>query len=202
MSKLQRLPRGGKKINYTLYMSPDDKKKIQDQAAELEMSEAYYVVKLNEIDSELGLAEHLLSGGMIELVPRGQEPVAPGPTVAPAAEPIQPGQMPVPKPVSVVEQKIIDQEFKDNLKKQKDGSREELKTKPVHQVPLKQRPVRPRMRQIQDLVMESTQTVLGAVTGAIITPDMNKVHEANRRNQSGEAAFRKNILENLPPKEE
>jgi len=207
MGKKKRLPPGGKKLNYTLYMSPDDKEKISARAEELEWAESYYVVTLCDIDSQLGLAEHLMSGGLIQLVPKGQEPVDVSKPVEVEAGVIPPGQMPVPPDVTELEKKLIEQDFKDNLAKSREQtkplSREEYNPSPVSQQPIHPPPQRPPMVSIQDLVQQSISSPLGEVAGMPTLPNMEKAHQEVRKDQSGasETAMRKQILDNLPPVE-
>jgi len=215
MGKKKRLQPGGKKLNYTLYISEDDKKKISARAEELECAESYYVVTLCDIDSQLGLIEHLTAGGLIQLVPLGQEPVDTSASREPPKverQVIQPGQMPVPPDVSDVEKEFIEQEFKDNIARSKEQgtfrntplSREELNPSPVPQQQIYPPPQRPPMRHIQDLVANNNASPLGQTFVPPVLPNMEIAHREVRKDQTGasETAFRKKILENLPPVKE
>ncbi len=176
MTKMQRLPRGGNKTNYTLYMSVKDKQKISARAKELDMSEAFYVVNLASMDRELGLSEHLLSGGLIHLAPEQAVPEGiPEPVIEPQAEQI---------PVAPVQQVV-----------------QEPAIKPVPPG----RPViqRPPMKSIQDLLTASSgQPVLTTpLQQQLDQAQQDRLHQAMMKDQTGEAAMRKQILEDLPPEE-
>ena len=209
MSKKKRLPPGGKKLNYTLYISPENKKAISDRAAELEWAESYYVVTMCEIDIQLGLAEHLMSGGLIQLVPKGQEPVQTSVAQEPTAEkrqPVKPGEMPVPPLVTAVEKDIVQQEFKDSIAKSKQQAAPPTETElnPGTVQPSQPVMVRPQMFSVQDLVQASKGSPIGEVPGQYVAPDMNRAHQAIEQDQRGtsETAFRKKILDNLEPLKE
>lgn len=65
---MKRTPRGGKKINYTLYLSPEERDSIKGRAKELDMSDAYYILKLLEMDVKGNLMPHFDVGGGVSQI--------------------------------------------------------------------------------------------------------------------------------------
>jgi len=54
---MRRLPRGGKKVNYTLYIPLALRQNIKDRAEALDYSEGFYLSMLVEQDKEAGISE-------------------------------------------------------------------------------------------------------------------------------------------------
>lgn len=213
---MKRLPRGGAKVNYTLYLTKEERDMIKERATELEMSDSYYIMKLYEMDSQIGLLEHLEAGGTIALqadnpgssgevpdVPADKEEVQPD-------EPIEPGQMPVAEDVAVVQV-----EFQ---KKLGQAQQAEQQTEVPETVEPKRRFQRPKMRSLAETV--AAQSGVNIHTGASgdtrnpgmsaaeiragqqLDPDwQRKIHQELQRGESSDAKLRKEIIENLPPVE-
>ncbi|MHA1949975.1 MAG: hypothetical protein ACW99G_01525 [Candidatus Thorarchaeota archaeon] len=62
MKKMKRLPRGGKKVNYTLYISEEQRQNIKYRAKKLNMTDAYYLMRLYEMDISGDLMPHFENG--------------------------------------------------------------------------------------------------------------------------------------------
>lgn len=74
---MKRIPRGGTKVNYTLYVPSEEREKIQNRAKELDMTDAYYLLELVKMDTGMQLMEHVQDGGIIAPV-YISEPTVPG----------------------------------------------------------------------------------------------------------------------------
>lgn len=173
---MKRLPRGGHKINYSLYLSVQDRERIKKRADELGMADAYYLVTLADLDIQLGLLEHIESGGLIELV-RGEDVPEPEVEVQEEAGAIQPGQMPVPEDAAE-----ITQQFHENLANRQEklgfppeSMREEVdETIQETQEVLEQTGQEPPVQQVQHPIpqMKSIQDIMQQQGGAFAMPNI------------------------------
>lgn len=78
---MRRLPRGGKRKNYTLYLTTEEKELIKTTARDLDCSESWLIITLVELDKKLEIIKAIDSGkslyfmGVDEGVPGGDRSV-------------------------------------------------------------------------------------------------------------------------------
>lgn len=208
---MKRLPRGGAKVNYTLYLTKEERDMIKQRATELEMSDSYYIMKLYEMDSQIGLLEHLEGGGTIALQAGSVEEVSEEKQEAPA---IEPGQMPVPDDVEAIQEEF---QKKMEVDQQVEQKTEAPKTAEAPGIP--SRFQRPKMRSLAETVhQQSGVSILPGVASNVRNPGASKaetiasqqlgqdwqqkMHQELRKGEGSDAKLRKEILDNLPPEEE
>ena len=187
---MQRHPRGGKKVNYTLSIPTEMRQNIKDRAKSLDMTEGFYLSTLVDLD----LASNLAS-------PAREAEIS----VAPTTE-------------------ITTQEssaFSDKVSENRAATTIPL---PQEEDPQKAKPqpapptiARPQMRSIQDLQREMTGPVTVAQSGNVRDPGMpegaaraagldpnwqQRLHSQLSQGEGSDNAFRRQVLENLPPKSE
>jgi hypothetical protein len=214
---MKRLPRGGAKVNYTLYLTKEERDMIKNRATELEMSDSYYIMKLYEMDSQIGLLEHLEGGGTIALqvLPtRIVEEVSEENEEVPPKRPLEPGQMPVPDDVQNVQKEF---QKKMEMSQQAGQQTESPKTAEAPGIPTRFQ--RPRMRSLAETVAaQSGVNIHTGAAGNVRNPGASKaemiagqqlgqnwqekMHQELRKGEGSDAKLRKEILDNLPPEEE
>lgn len=206
----------GKRKNLTLYLSDSDIALVREQAKIIMLGVSAYVMELVQIDSEMGLLKHMQTeGNYIELASDAPE----GVRVVPENEeplPIEPGEMPVPKDVQEVQK-----EFQENLAKTREKELAETgpgveeaveEKKPEQPRPKMQRPVTLTLQQLvaqQTGVFPSGNAAKGkarnpgasgaeqAAESTIGEDWRDKLHDEQRKGESGERKLRKEILDNL-----
>ena len=186
---MKRLPRGGKKVNYTVYIPSELREEMKKRALSLDMSESYYLSVLVETDLKADIVSHVEKSESQEIS------IAPG------------------KDITSDEL----EEFSDNLKTNvsEPGEIKLPEEKPVVQntaPPAIQRPV---MKTIADLQREQSGTLASTnmrnpgrpptaqrAASALNTNWEQKIHADLSADQRSDAAMRRRILDNLPEKEE
>lgn len=224
---MKRTPRGGKKVNYTLYLSQEERDKIKDRAKELDMSDAYYLLQLVHEDILMRLTEHLEAGGAIAPVTISESTVAPDLSfpVEEVKNQVNAQQEANPdnvafKPGEVPSEEVIakaQEAMQENLLKA--PRQENIELPPEEQVVVSPGPTiqRPAMRSIQDVINEQTgipnvarQTNVrdpGATDGEIRAATTgggqwaDRMHREIQSDERGETEMRRQILESLPPVE-
>jgi len=208
---MKRLPRGGAKVNYTLYLTKDERDMIKQRAADLEMSNSYYIMKLYEMDSQIGLLEHVEEGGTIGLLGGSAEEVS---EQKPEVSPIKPGEMPAPDHVQAIQK-----EFQKNVEAGQEVEQQAEAPKTAQAPGTPSRFQRPRMRSLAETVAaQSGVNIHAGTTGDMRNPGMSpaelratqqldhqnwqdKLHHELQQGESGDKRIRKEILDNLPPEE-
>ncbi|MHA2264527.1 MAG: hypothetical protein ACXAEN_19200 [Candidatus Thorarchaeota archaeon] len=211
---MKRLPRGGKKVNHTLYISQEHRAKIQERASDLDMTESYYLMTLVFVESELDLIAHLESGGSIELVEKEDE-----------GEDVTHFVPKVAAPMTDEEEKKFSENIQEKFTPEGEialPDKEALKKleqdramQQPHPQAAPEQPVieRPMPKTFADLMQESgipgmNTANMGGMANTrpahLRGPGnwQQKIHKELQSDQKSEAAFRKKILDNLPPLEE
>jgi len=198
---MKRLPRGGSKVNYTLYISPEEKKKIQARATELGMTESYYLIQLVELESELDLLPHVEMGGLLRLVAPIAE-VSPEPSLT--EKEMETFSSAISSNRSDGEISLPDQEKLEHLEVERAAQNpsQQLPTaKPTEIVDgvemIRGRPI-PRPTTISDLSQQAGmpgQSSIQHGTGQIF----DKMHKELVNDEKSEKRLRDNVLNSLPP---